>query len=124
MRAVAHVALGNTDGQSRNARLSQRQQTTAARPPKRTDKETLERLLASDKLTTVETTDIQQSHDAVVAGKELDAQQRLRANVLYEETYKLGEERTWAGRRRDQAWTDEPVAKFDAMPRPKKPPGR
>jgi len=92
--------------------------------PKRTDKETLERLLASGKLTPIETTDIQQSHDAVAAGNELDAHQRLRANVLYEEKYKLGEERTWAGRRRGHSWTDELVAKFDAMPRPKKPPGK
>ena len=77
--------------------------------PQRTDKETLERLLASEKLTTVETTDIQQSHDAVVAGTELDAHQCLRANVLYEEKYKLGEERVWAGRRRGHSWTDELV---------------
>ena len=92
--------------------------------PKRTDKETLERLLASDKLTPVETTDIKQSHDAVVAGKELDAHQRLRANILYEEKYKLGEQYVWAGRRRGQARSDELLAKFDAMPRPKKPPGK
>jgi hypothetical protein len=91
--------------------------------PKQTDKETLQRLLASGKLTPVETAEIQQSYDAVVAGKELDSDQRLRANALYDKN-KLGEENVQVGRRRGQAKTDELLAKFDAMPRPKRPPGK
>jgi hypothetical protein len=91
--------------------------------PKQTEKETLQRLLASGKLTPVETADVQGSYDALIAGKELDSDQRLRANALYD-MYKLGEENVQVGRRRGQAKTDELLAKFDAMPRPKKPPGR
>lgn len=91
--------------------------------PKQTDKETLQRLLASGKLTPVETADIQASYDAVVAGKELDSDQRMRANALYDKN-KLAEESVPAGRRRGQAKTDELLAKFDAMPRPKRPPGK
>ena len=91
--------------------------------PKQTEKETLQRLLASGKLTPVETADVQGSYDALIAGKELDSDQRLRANALYD-MYKLGEENVQVGRRRGQAKTDELLAKFDAMPRPKKPPGK
>jgi hypothetical protein len=91
--------------------------------PKQTEKETLQRLLASGKLTPVETADVQGSYDALIAGKELDSDQRSRANALYD-TYKLGEENVQLGRRRGQAKTDELLAKFDAMPRPKKPPGK
>jgi hypothetical protein len=91
--------------------------------PKQTEKETLQRLLASGKLTPVETADVQGSYDALIAGKELDSDQRLRANALYD-MYKLGEENVQLGRRRGQAKTDELLAKFDAMPRPKKPPGK
>ncbi|MGO9836493.1 MAG: hypothetical protein ACLP1X_20035 [Polyangiaceae bacterium] len=45
--------------------------------PKRTDKQTLQRLLASGKLTPVEAADVQGTYDAVLAGKELDSNQRL-----------------------------------------------
>jgi hypothetical protein len=51
--------------------------------PKRTDKQTLQRLLASGKLTPVEAADVQGTYDAVLAGKELDSNQRLRANTLH-----------------------------------------
>jgi hypothetical protein len=91
--------------------------------PKRTDKQTLERLLASGKLNPLETADIQGSYDAVLAGKELDSNQRLRANTLHNK-YELGEESARAGRRRGQDKTDELLARFDAMPRPKRPPGK
>jgi hypothetical protein len=91
--------------------------------PKRTDEQTLQRLLTSGKLTAVETADIQGSYDAVLAGKELDSNQRLRANTLHNK-YQLGEESAQAGRRRGQGRTDELLAKFDAMPRPKRPPGK
>ena len=97
--------------------------TTPVPLPNQTDKETLQRLLASGKLTRVETAEVQGSYDTVVAGKELDSHQRLRANALYN-MYKLGEESVHVGRRRGQAKTDELLAKFDAMPRPKKPPGK
>jgi hypothetical protein len=91
--------------------------------PKRTDKETLERLLASGTLTLMEAADVQRIVDAVAAGRELDSAQRQRANTLYDR-YKLGEEPAQTGRRRGRACTDELVAKFDTMPRPKKPPGK
>jgi hypothetical protein len=91
--------------------------------PRQTDKETLQRLLASGKLTPVETADIQRSYDAVLAGGELDSAQRTKANTLYER-HKLGEEPAQAGRRRGRGWNNELVAKFDAMPRPKRPPGK
>jgi hypothetical protein len=74
-------------------------------------------------LTRVEIADIQGSYDALIAGKELDSHQRLRANTLHD-TYKLGEESVSVRRRRGQAKTDELLAKFDAMPRPKKPPSK
>lgn len=93
-------------------------------PPKRTDKETLDRLLASGKLNPAENADIQRSLNAVVAGKELDGHERKRATVLYEETYKLGEERRWVGRHSRQGRSNELIAAFDAMPRPKRPPGK
>jgi hypothetical protein len=92
-------------------------------PPKRTDKETLERLLASEKLTPVESSDIQRSLDAVVSGKELHMDQRQRSTTLYNK-YQLGEEPARGGRRRGQTQNDALAAKFDAMPRPKKPPGK
>jgi hypothetical protein len=80
-------------------------------------------LLASGKLTPDETADIQQRFDGLVAGKELDAQECLRAKILFSK-YQLGEERVQAGRSHREAKKDELVAKFDAMPRPKKPPGK
>ncbi len=60
-------------------------------------------------------------HDALEAGGGLDPAQRLKANTLYEK-HKLGG--ALSGRRRAQAQSDELMAKFDAMPRPKKPPGK
>lgn len=92
--------------------------------PKRTDKETLDWLLASGKLSPIEATDMQRNHDAVIAGKELDDHQRQRANVLYEEKCKIGGERVWTGRTSRQVKNEELIAKFDAMPRPKRPPGK
>jgi hypothetical protein len=91
--------------------------------PSRTDNETLQRLLESGKLTPVETADIQRSYDAVVAGAELDPAQRMKANTLYE-LHKLGAEPALAGRRRGRGWNNDLLAKFDAMPRPKRPPGK
>lgn len=91
--------------------------------PARADKETLQRLLASGKLTLIETADMQRSFDAVVAGRVLDFNERLRANSLYDQ-HKLGEEGAHGGRRRNQVRADELAAKFDAMPRPKRPPGK
>jgi hypothetical protein len=91
--------------------------------PKLTDKETLQTLLGSGKLTPGETTDIQQSYDALVAGHELEPHQRMKANTLYDK-HKLGEERVQASRKRSQSKTGELLASFDAMPRPKRPPGR
>jgi hypothetical protein len=91
--------------------------------PKRTDNETLERLLASGKLTLFEAADVQRIVDAVAAGRELDSAQRQKANTLYDR-YKLDGEGAQTGRRRGRAYNDELVAKFDAMPRPKKPPGK
>jgi hypothetical protein len=92
-------------------------------PPKGTDKETLERLLASEKLTPIEMADIQRIYDEVVSGKELRIDQRQRATTLYDK-YELGEEPARGGRRRGQQQNDALAAKFDAMPRPKKPPGK
>lgn len=91
--------------------------------PKLADKETLQRLLASGKLTLAETAELQQSYDALVAGKELESPQRMMANTLYDK-YKIGEERVQGGRRRGQSKLGELLAKFDAMPRPKRPPGK
>lgn len=91
--------------------------------PQRTDQETLHLLLASGKLTPDETADIQQRYDGLVAGKEVDADGRLRAKILFIK-YRLGEERAQAGRSHSRAKTDELLAKFDAMPRPKRPPGK
>jgi hypothetical protein len=89
---------------------------------KRTDKETLRWLLPSGSLTPVETVDIQRSYNAVVAGHELEPHQRMKANTLYN-TYSLGQGRVQPGRRHGQAKTEELLATFDALPRPKKPPG-
>jgi hypothetical protein len=89
-------------------------------PPKRTDQETLRRLLDSGKLDAAEGTEIQSALDGLLAGKEVTGQQRLRASVLYER-YKLGE--AHPGRKRG-ADKRELLAAFDAMPRPKKPPGK
>ena len=91
--------------------------------PKLTDKETLRALLASGKLTLEETREIQQSYDALITGQELEPHQRMKANTLYEK-YKLGEERVQASRKRGQSKLGELLAKFDAMPRPKRPPGK
>ena len=90
---------------------------------RRTDKETLERLLASGKLTPTEAADVQCMHDAVAAGRELDPAERLKANTLYRK-HMFADERARTTRRRGQARSDELMAKFDAMPRPKKPPGK
>jgi hypothetical protein len=90
--------------------------------PKRTDKETLDRLLASGTLTLAEAADVERIHDAVATGRELDPAQRLRANTLYDK-HKLDGEGAQSGRRRVQARNEELNAQFDAMPRPKKPPG-
>jgi len=89
-------------------------------PPKRTDQETLRRLLDSGKLDAAEGTEIQSALDGLLAGKEVTGQQRLRASVLYER-YNLGE--AHPGRKRG-ADKRELLAAFDAMPRPKKPPGK
>jgi hypothetical protein len=91
---------------------------------RRTDKETLERLLASGKLTLAEAAEVQSLHDAVAAGRELDPAQRLKANTLYDMHKLDGEDQVQPNRRRGQARSDELMAKFDAMPRPKKPPGK
>jgi hypothetical protein len=91
--------------------------------PKLNDKETLQRLLASGRLTLAETAEVQESYDILVAGKELESPQRMKANTLYDK-YKIGEERTQVGRRRGQSKLGELLAKFDAMPRPKRPPGK
>jgi hypothetical protein len=85
--------------------------------------ETLQRLLACGKLTLIETADVQRSLDAVVAGKELPSDERLKANLLYHR-HQLGQEPANAGRKRGHAQNAALAAKFDAMPRPKKPPGR
>jgi hypothetical protein len=90
-------------------------------PPKRTDQETLRRLLDSGKLDAAEGTEIQQALDGLLAGKEVTGQQRLRASVLYER-YNLGEAHP-VGRKRGSD-KRELLAAFDAMPRPKKPPGK
>ena len=92
--------------------------------PKRTDKETLERLLASGKLTPTEAAEVQLIQDAVVAaGRELDSAERLKTNILYDK-HDVGGEGAQPSRRRGQAWNGDLIAKFDAMPRPKKPPGK
>lgn len=88
----------------------------------RTDKDTLQRLLASGTLTTVEAADIQRSYDLVVAGEGLLSHQRQRANVLYDRY--LGEECVRVGRSRLQLTNAALAAKLDAMPRPKRPPGK
>src|SRR5258708_7101846 len=49
-------------------------------PPKRTDQETLKRLLDSGKLDAAEGTEIQQALDGLLAGKEVTGPQRLRAS--------------------------------------------
>ena len=54
---------------------------------------------------------------------QLDALQRLRAKILYAK-YQLGEERGPTGRSHSRAKADELLAKFGAMPRPKRPPGK
>ena len=91
--------------------------------PKLTDKEKLERLFASGKLTLAEAADLQCFHDAVAAGGELNSAQRLKANTLYD-NHELDGEGALTSRRRGQARRGEVIAKFDAMPRPKKPPGK
>jgi hypothetical protein len=91
--------------------------------PERTDKETLDRLLASGTLTLAEAAEVERIRDAVAAGKDLDPAQRLKANTLYDK-HRLDGEGAQSGRRRVQARNDELNARFDAMPRPKKPPGK
>jgi len=91
--------------------------------PKLTDKETLQALLAAGKLNPEEIIDIRQSYDALVAGQELEPHRRMKANTLYDK-YRLGQERVQASRKRSQSKTGELLATFDAMPRPKRPPGK
>ena len=91
--------------------------------PARTDKETLQRLLASGQLTLMEVVGVQRSFEAVLAGTVLDFNERLRANSLYDRC-KLGEADVRAGRSRVQVRNGELAARFDAMPRPKRPPGK
>ncbi len=52
--------------------------------PTRTDKETLDRLLASGTLSLAEAVDVERIHNAAVTGRELDPAQRLKANTLYD----------------------------------------
>jgi hypothetical protein len=97
--------------------------TAAVPSPKRTDRETLDRLLASGTLTLAEAVDVERIHEVVATGRELDPAQRLKANALYER-HKLDGEGAQSSRRLARSRSDALNAKFDAMPRPKKPPGK
>jgi hypothetical protein len=91
--------------------------------PTRTDRETLDRLLASGTLSLAEAVTVERIHAAVATGKELDPAQRLKANTLYNR-HQLDGEGAQTSRRLARSRSDELNAKFDAMPRPKKPPGK
>ena len=94
--------------------------------PKLSDRETLRQLLESGKLNADESQTFRTMYDDLVAGRIalLDRKQRLWAETLYNEKYKLGEERAKTGKKRSTNKNKELLATFDAMPRPKKPPGR
>jgi hypothetical protein len=91
-----------------------------------TQREIVRRLLTSGKLTAVEQSAFQAIYEDLAAGKttELTRQQQLWAERLYYWTHKLGEERVEVGKKRGNARREEQLAAFDAMPRPKKPPGK
>jgi hypothetical protein len=89
----------------------------------RSDRETLRRLVDCGKLTPAQVEAFEEKYAQLVSGAltELSGDDRKSADIMYNE-HKLGEQEPRRGR--TNANQKELLAKFDAMPRPKKPPGK
>jgi hypothetical protein len=82
-------------------------------------------LLACEKLTPDDTARARKLFDDLTAGRllRLDHESRMWVERLFY-AHKLGNQRPREGAKPSKATSKQLVAAFDAMPRPKKPPGR
>jgi hypothetical protein len=95
-------------------------------PTKLPQREMLRRLLASGKLTPTETKTVRKLHDDLVAGQigGLNGQQAAWAEEICRRCGIVVAQARPDSRKKDREAAKKLVAEFDAMPRPKKPPGR
>jgi hypothetical protein len=97
---------------------------TPMHPERPSDRERLRRVLDSGKLTRTEADVFKKKYEQLVSGKlaELtDGDRRWVGSIYYERG--VGEMR-FASRQKARKVEDDQSAAFDALPRPKKPPGR